>query len=190
MHKQIKYLILINAVFVFALNMFAPLYAIFVQGITKDIVHVGGVWGFYIISVGVFTYFISKWEDKLKYADLFLLLGFALRALGWGGYLVAATLGHVYLIQLVLALGEAFGTPAYNAMFAKYLDKGRFASEYGLQTSIHSFVIGGASVIGALIVSEYGFKALFALMIAFSGASTLAAYKYRGLLGFREKAKP
>ena len=119
MHKQIKLLIFINGFFVFAINMFAPLYALFIQKISFDVIHVGGVWATYIILSGFLVYLISKYENNLKYADYFLISSFLMRALGWGSYIFATSLWHLYAIQIFLALGEAFGTPSYNSLFCK-----------------------------------------------------------------------
>lgn len=182
MHKQIGHLLLINSFFVFAISLFAPLYAIYVGKISATIVHVGSIWGVFIFSTGILTYFVSKYENNLRYADYFLISGFLLRAIGWTGYILATYVWHLYLIQIIFALGEAFGTPSYNALFSKYLDKGKFATEWGFHTVINSFMIGTAAFAGAIIVQNFGFTTLFILMIVLSLVSTVIAFIYRKLL--------
>ena len=183
MHKQIRYLLLINSFFVFAINLFGPLYAIFIRQITPEIYHVGGIWSFYIFSVGVLVLLISKYENRLKYADYFLILGFFFRSMGWLGYIFAEKIFHLYLIQIFLAIGESLGTPSFNFLYSKNLDKGNFASEWGLNTSISAFIMGAAAIIGSIIVKIFGFVPLFIFMIILSFISTIIAFKYRKQLG-------
>lgn len=179
MHRQIKYLISINAFFIFAFNMFLPLYAIFVESISASIYHVGGVWSFYIFTTGLLVYIISRYENRIKYADNFLILGFLMRALGWSGYIFVSSVLHLYVVQILLALGEAFGTPSYNALFSRYLDRGRFASEWGLNISINSFLMGGAAIAGTLIAATFGFSVLFIFMILLSLISTILSLRFK-----------
>ena len=80
---------IINSFFIFAIALFAPLYAIYVRQITDNIIHVGGVWSVYVFSVGILVYLISKYENRLKYASYFLIFGFLFRAIGWFGYIFA-----------------------------------------------------------------------------------------------------
>jgi len=181
MRKQIIYLIVINSFFVFAINMFAPLYAAYVQNIDNAVINVGGIWSFYIFGVGIFTYFVSKSENRLKYADS-LVIGFLFRIVGWTGYIFSYSVLHLYLIQVFLALGEAFGSPSYNSLFSTHLEKGKFTRAWGLGISINSIVTGIASFIGSLIVVIAGFKTLFIIMIGMSLVSTVLALRYRDLM--------
>lgn len=183
MHRQIRYLILINSFFVFAMNMFAPLYAVYVQKIGGTTAHIGAIWGFYILCVGAFTYLISKYEDHSKYIGHFITLGFIFRATGWFWYIFASSIWQLFLIQVLLALGEGFGTPAYNSLFSRYLDRGKFASEWGLNTSVNSVIMGLASFAGGIVVYYSGFVSLFILMVGLSLISTLMAFRYKKALG-------
>ena len=131
--------------------MFAPLYGTYVQNINSAIYHVGSIWSFHILSVGILTLFISKYENHKEYADYFLILGFICRAIGWLGYIFATSVIHLYLIQLVMALGELFGTPSFNLIYSSFLTKGKFASEWGINKSLNSFLMAGASFLGGII---------------------------------------
>ncbi|MFH1175014.1 MAG: MFS transporter [archaeon] len=182
MHKQIKKLLLINSFFLLGANLFAPLYALYVQQIDAHIVNVGAIWGVYILSVGLFVLFIRKFENNLKKTSKYLILGFFLRALGWVGYLFAARLWHLYVIQIVLALGEAFGTPAYRSLFSNYLDKGQYSSEWGLDIFFTCIITSIAAFAGGLIVQYYNFKTLFVIMICFSLLSVFLALQYTSVL--------
>jgi len=163
-----------------------PIYAIYIQKISPKISHIGGVWGFHIITAGILVFLISRFENNLKYADYFLIGGFLFRAFGWIGYIFANQIWQIYAIQILLAMGVAFGSPSYGFLYSKYLDRGYFASEWGLNLSINSFIIGGAAILGSLIVENYGFEVIFISMIALSLISTILALKYRKDLGAKD----
>ncbi|HLD05291.1 MAG TPA: MFS transporter [Candidatus Nanoarchaeia archaeon] len=183
MHPQIKDLLVTNSFFIFGLNLFAPLYALYIQGIDPSIHHVGGVWAFYIICMGCMVYVVSKFENHIKYADYFLILGFLGRTIGWIGYIFVTNIAQVYLIQIFLAAGEALGTPAYNTLYSLNLDKGKAASEWGLSASINAFIMGLAAWLGSWIVGSFGFPVLFVFMTILSLVSVVLALRYRRALG-------
>ncbi|MCM2325645.1 MAG: hypothetical protein NDI94_04225 [Candidatus Woesearchaeota archaeon] len=179
MKNQIKYLLLINSFFVFAGNLFAPFYALYIQKIDSAIYHIGGIWGFFIFASGIFTLNISKYENHKRYADYFLIAGFLFRALGWAGYLFATQLWHIYMIQVILALGEAFGTPSFNLIFSTHLTRGKIASEWGVNTAVSSFVVALSSISGGIMLQLFGFSSMFIVMICFALVSTVLAIIYR-----------
>ncbi len=179
MKLEIKQLLFLNSFFAFGINLFAPLYAIYVQHIDSSIIHVGAIWTVYIFSVGIFALLFTKVKNRSSYSGLFLILGFLFRAIGWLGYIFATSIWHLYLIQLLLAAGEAFGTPAYNHLYSSFLDKMQHGSEWNISTSINSFIVGTASFVGVVIVDKFGFPALFGCMIVLSFVSTLLALRYK-----------
>lgn len=177
MRSETKLLLLVNSFFVFALNLFAPFYALFIQKIDPSILHVGAVWSVYIFSVGIFALLVSRYSKLMEHAGLFLIFGFLFRASGWLGYMFASSIWHIYLIQVLLAIGEALGTPAYNLLYSGFIDKRKFGSEWGVNTSVFAFATGIASLSGAVILDMLGFNALFLVMIALSFLSTALALK-------------
>ena len=177
MKRETKFLLVINAFFVFALNLFAPLYALYVNRIDPSVLHIGGVWSVYIFSVGVLALLVSRYPKRMEYAGMFLILGFLLRGAAWLGYIFASNIWHIYAIQILLAAGEALGTPSYNILYSSFLDKGKFGSEWGVNTSVFAFAAGVASFLGAVIVDKLGFPVLFAVMIILSLFSTVLALR-------------
>jgi hypothetical protein len=183
MKRQLAILITINSFFVFAMSMFAPLYAVYIQKIDAATYHIGGIWAFYLLCVAGLTYSISKFENRRKYADYFLIMGFFCRMIGWLGYIYANSLGHLYFIQAFLALGEAFGTPSFDLIYSSFLTKGKIASEWGTDISLNALITAAASFTGGIIVHSFGFTVLFFIMIGLSLLSTGIALKYRREFG-------
>jgi len=183
MQRQIKILITANAFFLLAANAFAPLYAVFVQGITDKVYHVGAIWGTFVFSAGIFVLLFSKYENNLRYANYFLIGGFIIRAIGWAGYMVSTQVWHLYAVQIVLAIGAAMGSPSYSSLYTRYLTKKHYASDWGMDLSIGSILAGIAAFIGGFIVDLYGFNFLLITMIVLSLLSAIVAYIYRKELG-------
>ncbi|MEK6888781.1 MAG: MFS transporter [Nanoarchaeota archaeon] len=183
MHKQIKILIIINSIFLLAANAFAPLYAVFVQGITDKVYHVGAIWGVFIFSAGVFIFIFSRYENNLKYANYFLIGGFIIRAIGWSAYIFASTLTHLYSIQIILAVGAAMGSPSYSSLYTRYLTKKHYASDWGIDLSIGAIIAGIAAFSGGIIVDRFGFDLLLIAMVVLSLLSAVVAFIHRKELG-------
>lgn len=179
MKPQLKLLLLVNSFFVFAGNLFAPFYALFVQSINLEIYHIGGIWSVFIFSSGILTLIISRYENHKKYADYFLILGFLFRAFGWLSYLFVERLWQLYLIQIIMAFGEAFGTPTFNFLYSSHLTKGEIATDWGINSAINAFIIGTASFIGGMIIQFFGFNALFMTMVGLALLSSGIAWKYK-----------
>ena len=182
MHKELKYLLLTNSFFLFANNLFAPLFALFIQKIDSAVFHVGGIWSTYIFGVGILTFILSRYENHIEYADYFLIAVFFFRMIGWIAYYFSTQLWHLYLIQIIMAIGEALGSPSYNVIYSRFLTKGKYGSDWGLNTSITSFVIGFASLFGGLIVQYFGFDILFIIMIVSSIISIIIGFYYCKIL--------
>ena len=182
MHKEIKYLLLTNSFFLFANNLFAPLFALFIQKIDSAAFHVGGIWSVYIFSVGILAFLISKYENHEEYADYFLIAGFFIRLIGWIAYYFSTQLWHLYLIQIIMAVGESLGSPSFNLIYSRFLTKGEYASDWGLNTTVTSLIVGFASLFGGIIVQNFGFRILFIIMIIFCSISIFIGFYYRKLL--------
>jgi hypothetical protein len=59
-------------------------------------------------------------------------------------------------------------SPAYDSMYSRYLDGGRFASEWGMQESLSCIVTAVAAISGALVATVFGFQYLFIFMFFLS----------------------
>ncbi len=168
MHKKLKILLLSQALFFLAGGLFGPIYAIFVQEIGGDLMTAGIAYSIFAISAGVLIYLISRWEDHVKHQEKLVIFGFALSALGFLGYLFVQRPLDLFIVQIIFGIGEAINTPAYDGLYSKHLDKGKFASEWGLYDSMQRIMVGIAAVVGGFLANAYGFSVLFVLMALLS----------------------
>lgn len=163
-NKSLKVLFGLNSIFVFGGSLFGPLYAVYIQGLDSNIITVSLSWSVFMISSTIFMYFVSKYGDLVKEQEYLLASGFLVRALAWFGYIFVTDVSGLILIQVVLALGEAFGTPAWNAIFAKHLDGHKEIMDYSNWNIINNLVVAIATVVGGVLVVEFGFRVLFVVM--------------------------
>ena len=162
----------INVLFVFGAFMFPPLFALFVEEIGGGVFNAGSIWATFAIFTGISMFIVSRFGDRIKEKEYLIMGGYFFRLVGWMCYFFATSLWHLYVLQIVLALGEALGTPAFNALFSEHLDKGRYVKQWGAWSSLALIVGGIAALLGGIVTSLFGFKILFLLM-AFLAALSL-----------------
>ncbi len=175
MRKGLKVLLITDSFVTLAFGLLGPIYAIFVENIGGDILDASGAWAAFLFATGIMTFFISRWEDHVKHQEKIMALSYLILAIGVLGYLFVETSIHLFIVQIVLGVGQAFNNPTYNGLYSRLLDKGRYVSEWGLWDSMSCIVTSIAALIGGAVATFYGFKALFLIMFVFSIISFLAS---------------
>ncbi len=175
-NKSLKILFIYNGVFVFAGSLFGPLYAVYVGLLDKNILSVSLTWSVFLIATVIFTFIISRIGDRIKEKEYLLMAGFLVRALAWLLFIYATNIYHLIFLQILLGLGEAFGTPAFDAIFAEHLDSGKHVEEYSDWKLVLNVTTGVGTIIGGIIATKLGFQWLFIAM------SILAIISFFGVL--------
>jgi hypothetical protein len=168
MNKILKTLLFADSFSIFAVGMFGPIYAIFVENIGGDILAAGGAYAAFAMASGILLFLISKWEDHVKHKEKLVVIGYGLGSVGIIGYLFISAPTHLFIVQIILGIAGAIGSPAYDAIYSRFLDRGKFASEWGLYESMEYIVTAIAALTGAFIASIFGFQYLFIAMFFFS----------------------
>lgn len=175
-NKALKTLFLYNSIFVFAGNLLGPLYAVYIQKFDINVFSISIIWAIFILFTTVFTFLFSKIGDRVKEKEYFLMAGFLVRSLAWILYIFANSISFIIVIQIILALGEALGSPSFDAILSEHIDKGFCMSEYSTWKIISNFSIALATVVGGYVVFKLGFPILFLSM------SLLALFCFFGIL--------
>ncbi len=175
-NKALKTLFLFNGIFVFAANLLGPLYALFVETIDKNIFIITISWAIFLLSTTFFIFITGLYGDKIKEKEYILMGGYLVRAIAWGTFPSISTVFSLFLLQGLLGLGEALGTPSYDAIFAEHLDKGKYIKQYASWKLVSNILGAIAIIIGGYIVNTFGFSLLFYLM------SFLAFFSFFGIL--------
>jgi MFS family permease len=179
MNKALRTLLLYNGIFVLAGSLFGPLYAVYVQELNvggNPIFTISISWGIFLVSSTLFTLLVAKFGDSVKEKEYLLMAGFLLRAAVWLMFIFVSDIVFLMILQVLLGLGEALGSPSFNSLVAEHLDKGRHVEEYSDMTIIFNLCAGLAIIIGGALVAQFGFPTLFITM------SILAMIAFFGIL--------
>jgi len=168
MKKQLKILLLISAFFSLAGGLFGPLYAVFVEQIGGDLLTAGIAYSIFAIISGVLIFVISKFEDKVKHKEYLIIFGYTFSCLGFLGYIFVQNPLHLFLVQIFFGISEAISSPAYDGIYSKFLEKGKFVSQWGIWESMTWIIYGVAALVGGYLANVYGFRIIFIIMFILS----------------------
>jgi len=168
-NKVIKILILSDLIFWSGWGLISPIFAVFiVEKIQGGNVAVVGMataiyWilkSFLRIPIGIFLDNRPGEEDDFW----FLFFGLIITSLVPFGYLMSAYPWHIYLLQILFAIGMAMALAGASAIFTRHINKGKEATEWGLDATLVGLGIGIAGALGGLIAASFGFGVLFVLV--------------------------
>ncbi len=170
-NKSLKILFLFNGIFVFAATLLGPLYAVYVESIDKNVLSISITWAVFLASATFFTFIVSRRGDSVKEKEYMLMGGFLIRAVSWLLFILVGNILHLIFVQILLGLGEALGSPSFDTIFAQHLDEGMQVREYSSWKIIVNGTTAIATIIGGLIVVNFGFTVLFVVMSAMAMVS-------------------
>ncbi|MFH0867908.1 MAG: MFS transporter, partial [Candidatus Woesearchaeota archaeon] len=172
---QLKLALTANSFFLLAAGMLGPIYAFFVKDIGGDVLAAGGSWAVFMIVSGLGMFVMGKIQDKIKKDKPVMIVGYTLQSIGFLGYFFVANVTQLFIVQIVLGLSTVIQLPAYDSFYTKYLEKGKFASQWAAWEGVYYTITGIAALIGAFLVKIFGFKILFLVMFFWSLIGLLIA---------------
>jgi len=172
MHKKIKILLAASYLWFFGEGLLGPLYVIFAQRIGGDILEITGAYALYLIVTGMLSIAFGKLSDTHSKEKL-MVLGYAINTLATFGYLLVDSPLKLFFIQALLGVAAALATPTWDSLFSEYVDRKKSGEQWGLSDGGPHIVTGVAIIFGGLIVTYFGFAALFILMGLFQVAATI-----------------
>lgn len=182
-NPSLKTLYIYNGIFVAAAGLLGPLYAVYVKEFDSSVLFVSFSWAAFIFSSILFTFIVSRIGDSVKEKEYLLLGGYLVRGIVWFLYAFSGNIIHIIVLQILLGLGEAMGTPSFDAIFARHLDRGQEVKEYSYWKLVYNISLGLATVAGGIIVNYFGFQILFFSMAGLSMISFFGIlFKPRTLL--------
>ncbi len=184
-NKIIKILIGADFVFLSALGLITPIFAIFIIGQIKGgtVEVVGFAAAVYWIAKSFMEIPIGKFLDKKKGEkdDLyFLIIGYLIIACVQFGYLLSSLPWHIYVLEAIYALGTAMAWPAWAAIFTRHIDRGKEGFEWSVEHVAFSFGTGVTGALGGILVATFGFHLVFIIagfMALFGGLLPLIILK-------------
>lgn len=157
-----------------------PVFSVFVLtnigGAT--IISIGLLATIYWITKSILQIPISIYLDRNEgEKDDFYALIFGLMIIGLSSFsfMITSTIGQVYFVQFLKAIGFSLYIPAWSSIFSRHLDKEHTALEWAISSSSVGLGIGAAGFVGSSIASAYGYNFVFLLtgLMALIGAGFL-----------------
>lgn len=176
-NKPLQYLFLVHGLFVLGGSFLGPLYAVFVQHIHGDILSISISWSIFLLSTTICGIIIAQLGDRVKKKKELLIAGYIIRAVVWFFYMFVASIEALIFLQIILGVGEAVGSPAFNALFAQHLDGDEPIKEFSDWTIIGNVTTAIATLLGGFIVKIAGFTILFGLMSFLAFLAAIIAHK-------------
>ena len=187
-NKIVKVLITSDFFLNLGWGLLSPVFALFIlEKITlNNPAKAAEVAGFaalaYWISKSLIEIPIGRFLDKKigeKDDFYFMVVGTFLTGFVPIGFLFASEPWHIYLCQIVHAIGMAMTLPSWLAIFTRHIDKGKEAFEWSVETTSIGAGAGIAGGLGGIIASALGFPVLFIFVsiLTFFSASLLLLIK-------------
>lgn len=168
--KIVKTLIMSDFFLNLGWGLLSPIFALFVlQKVTiGDPSKAAEVAGFaalsYWISKSLIEIPIGRYLDKNDgERDDFWFMVVGLLVVGFVplGYSISSQPWHIYICQVVHAIGMAMTIPSWLAIFTRHIDKGKEAFEWSMETTSIGAGAGIAGGFGGIVASVFGFQVLF-----------------------------
>lgn len=175
MHKNIKLLLTASILIHSGANLLAPIYAIFIEEIGGTLLDASIAVGIYAIVKGVFYFLLDKVGEKRLSKRLMMFTGYSFMGLGYIAYIYAEIPLHVFVIQIIISIGETVINPSWSSTIAISLDKGKERHIYSHFYGYRSLFEGVAALAGGVFAMNFGFDTLFGIMASFAFASSILA---------------
>lgn len=164
LNKKLRMLIFVNTTLTFAVGMFAPFYAVFVQKIGGGAALAGISWALFSVISGILILVLSKWELKLKKRHVLLAMGYLIRSIVFLSYAFMDNIPQLLITQVLWGIASALGTPAFDALYTSSVSQETAIVEWGDWEGISAIATGIAALVGGFLIQTIGFKILFLLM--------------------------
>ncbi len=177
LNKQLGILLITNSLILLSAAMFGPIAALFVEEIGGDLMDASIAAGIFAIVAGITTLVSGKYADKLKEPELIIVSGYSLMGFGFFLFLIVDSVIFLFIVQAIVGLGEAIYSPAFDAIYSKHLDGKKSGSQWGAWESMNYFTAASGALIGGVIVTLFGFQALFIIMSLLCFGSGMYIYR-------------
>lgn len=171
-NKAIRILLVTNSFILIAGAMLGPIYALFVEKIGGDLMDASYAFAVFALAAGITTFVSGKYADRIKEDELIVVLGYVIMGVGFFGYTLVNSIWSLLVIQVIVGLGGAIYSPAFDAIYSKHLDGHKSGREWGAWEAINYFTSALGAVVGGLLVTFFGFNTMFVTMglLCFSSA--------------------
>lgn len=184
-NKALLSLLLSNSLVLISLGMLVPIYALFVQQVGGGALFAGLTAGALAFASAISALLTGRAIDKVdrNKTKYFLVIGWALISLSCLLYLIVHNVAVLFAVQIFAGFVKTISAPAFDTLYARHLDDGSTGQEYGIWESSFFITAGIGSVLGGLVVTQFGFNGVFIVMATLALlASGYIAFMKKGIL--------
>lgn len=172
-NKGIRILLFTNALVLISSAMLNPIYAFLVEDVGGDLLDASFAGTAMALTAAITTFLIGKFSDRVKENELFIIFGYLLIATAYYLLMLADSIVFLFITQIMIGFGEAIYSPAFDAVYSKHVDVKKAGVQWGAWEAMNYTTLAAGALIGGLIVSMFGFDALFLIMGSISLFSAL-----------------
>ncbi len=185
MNRIIKLLILADIFVLTGFGLVEPILAIFIKDNLADgtIFAAGIASTLFLLTKSLVQLPFSKYVDKYKNNERWIVLGTFLIAIVPFIYIFATKIIYIYLAQILFGLGSGLAYPAWLGLWTLNLDKNHESYQWSLYSTLTSLGTACSGAVGAAIAEFLGFQYTFIVVGALSLIGCLI------LLGLQEQEK-
>lgn len=165
-NRLVKYFILSDLFLLAGWGLVTPIFAIFIvdkiEGAT--VITVGLAAAEYWILKALVQLPVANYLDKTEgERDEYYILvgGLMLAAFTAILFVFINKIWQLYALQMLHAIAFAMYTPAWNGIFARHIDKNRYAFEWTLDGTVIGLANGFTGAASGFLVSQFGFNMIF-----------------------------
>lgn len=175
MRTTLKTLLFIQIANLIASNLLAPIYAVYVKGVGGDLLVAGMAIAINYGIVGALVILSGRYANKHHTEKIQLVIGYALSGLAALCFMLTKNTLQLFLSMVVSGVSVAIVAPAFSGLYSKNIIQGEHTSSWGNYWGLTYWGAAIAAVITGIVSQQYGFNAVFTLMIVLNGLSALGA---------------
>jgi MFS family permease len=182
LNAALKTLVMSAGVIIAASAMIGPIYGLMVEQIGGDLLDASLTFFIYSIVTSMTLFVSGKLFDKRRQGKNILVLGFLVISVGYFAYLLVDSVQKLYLVQVLIGIGTAIYSPAWDSMYSTHITKKHEGTQWATWEITNQFTAAIGALVGGIIASQWGFSPLFILMGGVCLLSALYVSQSRDLL--------
>ena len=175
-NRALRILLFTNAVVLIAGAMIGPIYALFVEKVGGSLLEASITGGIFALAAGLTTLIAGKYADSMKKEELIVAFGYLVMGIGFMLFMFVNSIWFLLVVQMVIGFSEAFYSPAFDALYSKHITPSKAGREWGAWEALNYFSLFVGAIAGGIIVTKFGFNALFMIMAVLSFSSSVYIY--------------
>lgn len=179
MNKFLKFLFVGQSVNLLADNLLVPIFAIFILSVGGNAQIAGILWGIQFATSALVGFFVLRLRDKRNLDFTLLKINYLIKGIGWSLLILNQSIAAMVVVQVVIGFASAIGGASFNAIVSEHLDKDRHIKDWSFLQLISNAVIAISSIIGGIIMANYGFTTIFIMMSLLEFLSLAVIYSQK-----------